>query len=148
MNIKSLKPSRKSRYNQGYINPKSCKKLIDSTQPIIYRSSYEKRFMVWLESSSKVVRWGSECVCIPYLFVDGKMHRYYPDYYIEFVDGSKMLVEIKPSNQTHAPVNENAWAAKEWTRNFCKWKAAQEFCEAKGLQFKILTEKTIDKLSP
>lgn len=148
MEIKQLKPSHRSRYNQGYINPKSCKKLIDYSKPIIYRSSYERRFMIWLESCPKVLRWGSECCCIPYLFVDGKMHKYYPDYYIEYEDGTKMLVEIKPSNQTHPPVNENSWAAKEWIKNSCKWKAALEFCEAKGFKFQILTEKTINKLSP
>lgn len=146
MDIKDLKPRKQSRYSQGYVNPKSCKKLIDTSKPIIYRSSYEKRFMVWLEGCKRVAKWGSECICIPYLFVDGKMHKYYPDYYVEFEDGTRMLVEIKPYNQTHPPVNENAWAAKEWARNSCKWKAAQEFCEAKGLQFKILTENTINRL--
>ena len=146
MDIKNLKPRRQSRYNQGYIDPKSCKKLIDRSKPIIYRSSYEKRFMIWLENCSKVTRWGSECVRIPYLFVDGKMHEYYPDYYVEFADGTKMLVEIKPLNQTHPPVNENSWAAREWAKNSCKWKAAQEFCTAKGFQFKILTENTINRL--
>lgn len=147
MNIKDLHPSKKSRYIQGYVNPKSCKKLIDQTQPIIYRSSYEKKFMVWLEGSRNVVRWGSECVKIPYLFADGKIHNYYPDYYVEMADGSKLLIEIKPANQTKAPTNENAWAAREWARNTCKWKAAQEFCASKNMQFKILTENTINKLT-
>ena len=146
MDIKNLKPRRQSRYNQGYIDPKSCKKLIDRSKPIIYRSSYEKRFLLWLENCTKVTRGGSECVRIPYLFVDGKMHEYYPDYYVEFADGAKMLVEIKPLNQTHPPVNENSWAAREWVKNSCKWKAAQEFCTAKGFQFKILTENTINRL--
>jgi len=146
MDIKQLKPSRSSRYSQGYINPKSCKKLIDYSKPIIYRSSYEKKFMVWLESNHHVARWGSECVCIPYLFMDGKTHRYYPDYYVEFTDGTKMLVEIKPANQTTAPTNENAWAQREWARNSCKWAAAKEFCAAKGFKFKILTERTINLL--
>ena len=102
--------------------------------------------MTWLEGSSQVRAWGSECVCIPYLFVDGKMHRYFPDYYVEMEDGSKILIEIKPSNQTRPPKNENSWAAREWARNSCKWKAAKEFCERSGLQFKILTENTIEKL--
>lgn len=146
MDIKSLKPSRRSRYTQGYVNPQSCKKLIDPTKPVIYRSSYEKKFMLWLESNKNVLRWGSECVKIPYLFVDGKMHSYFPDYYVEFADGTKMLVEIKPANQTRPPENDNCWAAREWARNSCKWKAALEFCKAKDIKFKILTENTISKL--
>lgn len=147
MDIKNLKPSKKSRYVQGYVNPHTCKKLIDKSKPIIYRSSYEKKFIVWLEGSKRVAHWSSECIRIPYLYVDGKMHSYYPDYYVEFEDGSRMLVEIKPLNQTKPPVNENAWASREWVRNSCKWKAAQEFCCNKGIQFKILTENTINKLT-
>ena len=148
MNIKSLKPSKSSRYQQGYINASSCKKLFPELKcdKIIYRSSYEKKFMTWLESSSKVKYWGSECMKIPYIYIDGKMHSYYPDYFIEMVDGSCVVVEIKPHNQTTKPINENCWAYKEYTKNMCKWKATKEFCEAKGYQFKIITEKTIDKL--
>lgn len=148
MNIKQLKPSKKSRYNQGYINPTSCKKLFPTMvkQEIIYRSSYEKKFITWLESNKSVKYWGSECLKIPYLYIDGKMHNYYPDYFIEMVDGSCIVVEIKPHNQTIKPINENCWAYKEYTKNMCKWRATKEFCDAKGYQFKILTEKSISKL--
>lgn len=148
MDIKQLKPSKKSRYNQGYINPTSCKKLFPTMvkQEIIYRSSYEKKFITWLESNKSVKYWGSECLKIPYLYIDGKMHNYYPDYFIEMVDGSCIVVEIKPHNQTIKPINENCWAYKEYTKNMCKWRATKEFCDAKGYQFKILTEKSISKL--
>lgn len=148
MNIKNLSPSKKSRYRQGYIDPKSCKKLFDrlSNDKIIYRSSYELKFITWLENSSKVLHWGSECIRIPYLWVDGTTHSYYPDYFVEMVDGTKMVVEIKPHNQTQKPLNENCWGAKEYAKNMCKWKATQEFCKAKGFIFKVLTEKTINQL--
>ena len=148
MNIKQLKPQKNSRYRQGYIDPRSCKKLLTSTtnDKIIYRSSYEYKFITWLENSPKVKQWASECICIPYLFVDGTTHRYYPDYFVEMVDGTKLVVEIKPYNQTQKPINENCWAAKEYTRNKCKWSAALEFCKNKGYKFQILTEKTINQL--
>lgn len=148
-NIKQLKPSRSSRYKQGYINPESCKKLFPNIKHdrIIYRSSYEKKFMIWLESNKSVKYWGSECFSIPYYYiVDEKYHKYYPDYFVEFEDGTYMVVEIKPSNQTIKPINENCWAAREYIKNQCKWKATKEFCESKGYKFKILTEKTINKL--
>ena len=80
------------------------------------------------------------------MFADGKMHRYYPDYYVEMVDGTKKVVEIKPYNQTKKPINENCWAAKEYAKNMCKWKAAKEFCDAKGYRFQILTERTINQI--
>lgn len=148
MNIKQLKPQKNSRYKQGYIDPRSCKKLLPGVahEKIIYRSSYELKFILWLESNSKIKQWASECICIPYMFVDGTTHRYYPDYFVEFVDGTKMVIEIKPYNQTKKPINENCWAAKEYTKNKCKWVAAIEFCKKKGYAFKILTEKTINQL--
>lgn len=148
MNIKNLKPSKKGRYKQGYIDPSTCKKLFPSISrtPIIYRSSYELKFINWLENSKSVKYWGSECVKIPYFFIDGKTHSYYPDYLVEFEDGSRMIVEIKPYNQTQKPINENCWLYKEYEKNICKWKATTEFCNKCGYKFKILTEKTINQI--
>lgn len=148
MNIKQLKPSKSSRYTQGYVDPTTCKKLFEqvSNQRIIYRSSYELKFITWLENNNKVKRWGSECFYIPYLYKDGTTHKYYPDYFVEMIDGSKLVIEIKPYNQTQKPTNANCWAAKEYMKNICKWKAAMEFCKNKGYTFKVLTEKTINQL--
>ena len=60
--IKQLKPQVDGRYYQGHINPASCKKLFpsQSNQPIIFRSSYERSFINWLESNPNVKAWGSE----------------------------------------------------------------------------------------
>lgn len=148
MNIKNLKPSKVSHYQQGYINSSTCRKIFDELkhEPVIYRSSYELRFIKWLENNKDVKRWGSECIKIPYYYIDGKTHTYYPDYFVEFVDGTKMVVEIKPYNQTKKPVNENSWAMREYSKNMCKWKATMEFCKNKGYQFKVLTEKTINSI--
>ncbi len=147
--IKNLKPSKSSRYTQGYIDPRSCKKLFPdiSRDIIIYRSSYEKTFIYWLEGNSNVKYWGSECFSVPYLsLLDNKIHNYYPDYFIEFVNGKKMVVEVKPYNQTQKPVNENCWLYKEYVKNMSKWRAMQEFCTSRGYSFKIITENTIGKL--
>lgn len=148
MGIKEFKPIKDGRYSQGYINPSSCKKIFPQMRAdkIIYRSSYERKFIAWLENNEQVKNWGSECIRIPYLYIDGKMHSYYPDYFVEMMDGTKMVVEIKPSAQTKRPVNENTWVGKEYRKNMCKWKATMEFCQAKGYKFKILTEKTINML--
>ena len=149
MYIKSLKPSKNSRYQQGYVDTKSCKKIFPDLKhdKVIYRSSYEKTFIIWLENNQNVKHWGSECICIPYFYsVDQKLHHYYPDYFVEMVDGTCLVVEIKPSTQTKKPINENCYAYHEYIKNVCKWQAAKEFCEAKGYKFKILTEKTIKKM--
>ena len=148
-NIKSLKPNRAGRYNQGYIDPSTCKKLFPQMkhESIIYRSSYEKKFISWLENNPAVKYWGSECIKIPYYYVvDQKTHSYYPDYFLQMQDGTCIVIEIKPSSQTVKPVNENSWNNREYVKNMCKWKAATEFCKAKGYKFKVLTEKTINKI--
>lgn len=147
MKIKDLKPSANGRYHQGYINPESCKKLFPQMKhdKIIYRSSYEKKFIYWLENNPAVKHWGSECIKIPYFYPkDGKTHSYYPDYFIEMIDGKGVVIEIKPLSQTKRPVNENNWLMEAYYKNMCKWKATIEFCKSKGFDFKIVTEKTIN----
>ena len=147
--IKQLKPSKSGRYQQGYINPASCKKLFESLKndKIIYRSSYEKSFIYWLEQNQNVEGWGSECLGIPYYNpLDKLNHTYYPDYVVKMKDGTMMIIEIKPHNQTVRPATRNGYAWNEWVKNMCKWAAAKKYCEARGILFKILTEKTISKL--
>lgn len=157
-NIKQVKPNK--RYHSGKINPESCTKLFESQKhiPIIYRSSYEKEFIYWLEHSRLVVHWGSECVGIPYEnLADGTHHTYYPDYIIEMInskdpDGKNIivLVEVKPYKQTRRPdmnLPMNSYPWKEYIRNRSKWKAAQEFCDRNNIQFRIITEKTIQRLN-
>ena len=149
MDIKSLKPRKNGRFQQGYINPNNCKKLFESVknQPIIYRSSWERRFISWCENCKKVKYWGSECICIKYHNpVDQKQHRYYPDFVVQLEDGTVMIVEIKPKNQTQIPDCENSWASKTYAVNSAKWSEIKKMCDSKGYKFCILTEKTIAKL--
>lgn len=146
--IKELKPSKKSRFQQGYIDPRSCQKLFESVknQRIIYRSSYERKLITWFENNKQIKRWGSECVRIPYLYIDEKMHSYYPDYVVERDTGEIIIIEVKPYNQTQKPKVENTWAWEQYTKNVCKWKATKEFCDRKGWKFMVFTERTIEKL--
>ena len=141
-NIKQLKP-RLKRFKQGYI--KGCKKYF-GPGPIIYRSSWERKFVYWLEGCNNVIRWTSENIAIKYVWIDGKVHTYYPDYYVEMRNGKRLVIEVKPYSQTQQPINENAYNIREWTKNCCKWKAAREFCAQNGLEFQIITERTINKL--
>lgn len=149
--IKKLAPRKNSRYKQGYINPASCKKLFPSQQnkPIIYRSSYEKRFIEYLENNKNVEAWGSECTPIEYVDAyDNKTHTYYPDY-IALINGVYYLFEVKPYNQCVAPssiVPKDSYQWKTYIKNVSKWKAAKTLCESKGMKFQIITEKTISRL--
>ena len=149
--IKKLKPRKQGRFKQGYINPQTCKKLFPSKRntPIIYRSSYERRFIEYLESNPKVQYWGSECTPIDYTdSYDNTHHTYFPDY-VALIEGVYHLFEIKPYNQCIAPsplLPKDGYAWKTYIKNLSKWKATQTLCESKGMKFQIITEKTISKL--
>ena len=147
MDIKKLQPNKNSRYRQGAVHPDACRKLFESQRrkPIIYRSSYEWRFINWLEHSPKVKRWGSECMNIPYT-LGGVFHTYYPDFVVELVNGTIWVVEIKPKNQTHKPSNQNTYAWEQWLKNKEKWRYAIDYCNKHNLSFKIFTEDTINRL--
>lgn len=147
MDIKKLRPDKKSRYSQGTIHPSRCRKLFESQQgkPVIYRSSYEWRFINWLENDSHVKEWGSECVSIPYKLGES-WHTYYPDYVVRMDTGAVWVVEIKPKNQTHKPTNQNSYAWQQWLKNKEKWRYALSWCEERGYVFKIFTEDTINRL--
>lgn len=150
MGIKQFGPDRRSRYKQGVINPESCKKLFESqrNQPVIYRSSYEQRFIAWLENNRSVKLWGSECVCVPYISpIDGKVHKYYPDFAVLMESGEKIIIELKSKAQTQPPKpGEDSWFSREYIKNKAKWSAVKKFCDNRGFKFWVLTEDTINKL--
>ena len=70
--------------------------------------------MKWCDYTTSVKEWGSEEIIIPYISpVDGKRHRYFPDFYVK-IQNRKYLVEVKPFKQTLEP--------KTQKRNTnCRW---------------------------
>lgn len=146
--IKELKPNKNGRYEQGLIKNTACKKIFPSlkNQPIIFRSSWERKLVSWFESNKDVKYWGSECVSIPYTYIDNQTHHYFPDFFVQMVDGSCIMIEVKPKNQTVKPLVESSYAHDTWVKNLCKWKAAKKFCQDRNIKFQILTENTIARL--
>jgi hypothetical protein len=145
-----LQRKRTSKFKQGIFNP-SNKEKYKGTFPILYRSSYEIKFMRWCDHNPAVVSWGSESIIIPYQNpLTGRVSRYFVDSNITLKtkDGSfkKFLIEIKPSIQTLPPKpgkNTNAMLRRqaEYVKNRAKWQAAEQWCKKKGYEFTILTEK-------
>lgn len=130
------------------------KKYIGSNDPI-YRSSWEERVMYYFCNNKNIIKWNSERVIIPYLNkLDGKIHRYYVDFYCEVVDKSgilnKYIVEVKPKKQCIPPKLPKRQTTKSMRRykyevgvyiiNQCKWEAAKKYAESKGWKFIIITE--------
>mgnify|MGYP001255491249 CR=1 FL=1 len=70
--------------HQGKFNPQNPQKYRGDRTKIVYRSSYELKFMKWCDLNDNIKEWGSEEIAIPYRSpIDGKIHRYFPDFYIK-----------------------------------------------------------------
>ena len=141
-------------YKQGFFKPKNPKKYRGDPTNIVYRSGWEKNVMTWCDENTNIIGWGSEEVVIPYVSpLDGRVHRYFVDFYVEAVgrDGGVkvMLLEVKPFAQTQAPKKPKRNTRKFLTEvatygiNQAKWEAAQRYCEKKGWEFKVITEKDL-----
>ena len=134
----------------GKYTPRNIKKYRGDYKNIFYRSSWECKYMSFLDNDTRVIEWSSEEIVIPYISpVDNRYHRYFMDFFVKFQTktGSEVyLIEIKPKKQTQQPqvkkrvtkqyINEVA----TWGINQAKWKAAEDYCLDRGWKFKILTE--------
>ena len=122
---------------------------------IIYRSLWELKFMKWCDSHDHIVEWGSEEIVVPYRSpLDGRVHRYFPDFYIKVKNKNgtmkKYIIEIKPKKQTLEPKQPKRRTKRYLTEvttyvtNQAKWEAAREWCLDRGLEFLILTEEHLN----
>jgi hypothetical protein len=141
---------------KGKYKVKNTSKYLGDATKVIYRSLWERRFMVFCDKTESVLKWGSEEVVVPYKSPkDNKMHRYFVDFIVETVNkrGFKeiTLIEVKPKAQCKAPEKKEKPTRRyitevmRWGVNSAKWKAAREFAENKGWTFKILTEDELYK---
>ena len=88
---------------KGRYTPENPQKYIGDPQKIIYRSSWERRFMIYCDRNPSILSWASEEIAIHYLSpIDYKMHRYYPDFIVKTKDKVSMI-EIKPNRETKPP---------------------------------------------
>lgn len=137
----------------GKFKPNNPKKYRGDPTNIIYRSRWESRFMSYLDSHKEVIEWASEEFSIPYKSpIDGRVHRYFPDFYVKTKssDGTivESVIEIKPLYQTKEPKpnkNKNRYLTevKTYMINSSKWRYAQAYCDQKGWKFIIVTEKDL-----
>ena len=139
----------------GKFRPSNYLKYKGDPTTIIYRSLWELKFMNYCDKNENILEWGSEELWIPYVSPkDNRVHRYFPDFYIKYRNRQgniqKSLIEIKPLKQTKKPNMSPKRKTKTWMNevvtygvNQAKWKAAEEFCEDRLWDFKILTEKEL-----
>ena len=136
---------------KGKYQPSYPKKYRGDPTNIIYRSLWERKFMVYCDLNENIIEWGSEELVLPYRSpVDNRIHRYFPDFYIKVKESTgqikKYIIEIKPQRQTVEPkvpqrkTKGYIYEVVEYAKNQAKWKAAKEWCLDRGYEFKILTE--------
>ena len=136
---------------KGRYTPTKPQKYKGDPENIIYRSLWERKFMVYCDTNKAILEWGSEEIIIPYLSPkDGRIHRYFPDFYIKVkqADGTikKMIIEVKPKVQCKPP-KEPKRRTRRWMNevvtysvNDAKWRYATEWCKDNDMEFNILTE--------
>jgi hypothetical protein len=139
---------------KGYYKPRNPKKYQGDPSNIIYRSGWERMCMVYFDNNPNVLRWGSEEVVIPYRSpIDGRLHRYFPDFLIKVRTAKgntdTILIEVKPYAQTIPPkvrsrktkrfINE----VKTYGVNSAKWDAAYKYCKDRKWKFQFITEKEL-----
>jgi hypothetical protein len=133
---------------RGKFIPKNPEKYIGDASNIFFRSLWEASCMKFFDSSKDVLRWGSEELSIPYLSPkDGRVHQYFPDFFVEYrdVEGNikKEIVEVKPYHESDSAAAKTDRSKAALEINEAKWAAAATFCESRGLQFRVLTERSI-----
>ena len=138
----------------GKFKPQNPDKYIGDHTKIIYRSSWECKVMSWLDKNPDIVSWASEELIIQYISpVDGKWHRYFPDFLVKSKtrDGSfkTILIEVKPKKQTKEPEKKKRITKQyitevtTWGVNQAKWKAAETYCRERNWEFRLMTEDDI-----
>lgn len=166
------KPNGAGNYAHGLYIPKNKEKVIKLNDKggIYYRSSWEYKTLIWLDNLEHIVRWGCECIGIPYQLkkpdksgiLSISNHTYYPDFYytIKNSDGSlrNILLEVKPLKQTKEPILKEGkrltkkqlknfeYDINEYNRNLSKWEAAINWCKNNNADFKLLTEELVNKM--
>lgn len=142
-----------TRFTQGKYTPKNPHKYDGDLDKIRYMSSWELETHKFFDNNERVLRWSSETIAIPYIKpTDGKIHKYYPDYFVEYINRDGVIIqeiiEVKPMAQTKAPRKTHKHALYEqvtYAVNVAKWQACKKWCDARKIQFRIITEQSIFK---
>jgi hypothetical protein len=141
-------------FKQGLYTPKHPEKYNGDITKIRYMSSWEFRFNIFLDNNPNILEWASEEIAIPYIKpTDGKIHKYYVDYYIKYKtckgEIKTELVEIKPAAQTTPSKSRNSntrlYENITYAINQSKWESAKQFAEQRGWTFRIITEHQLFK---
>ena len=139
---------------KGKYYPSFPRKYKGDPTNIIYRSLWERKFMVYCDKNQNILEWASEEIAIPYRSpIDNRVHRYFPDFYMKVKETNgkikNYVIEVKPAKQTKPPTKPKRQTkgyireAYEYAKNQAKWKMAKEYCADRQWEFKVVTEKEL-----
>ena len=139
---------------KGKYYPSFPRKYKGDPTNIIYRSLWERKFMVYCDKNQNILEWASEEIAIPNRSpIDNRVHRYFPDFYMKVKETNgkikNYVIEVKPAKQTKPPAKPKRQTkgyireAYEYARNQAKWKMAKEYCADRQWEFKVVTEKEL-----
>lgn len=118
-----------------YVNSRFKRGIIDVptfNKTLTYDSGWEKLFIEYFldEINIKNIKIFDRCKQgIPYLDQLGRKRNYFPDFYIQFVSGIRLVIEIKPKHLLDIDDKVKL-----------KIKAGEEFFKNKGIKYLIFTE--------
>ena len=73
---------------KGIYRPTNPNKYAGDPNRIVYRSNWERKFMLYCDRNDDIIYWASEELSIPYVNpIDRKVHRYFPDFIIKTKNG-------------------------------------------------------------
>jgi putative transposase len=115
----------KTEGNRGYISTtKNPSGIVE------YESCIERDFLIVAIHDPTVRAIQHQPKTILYFDTKGEQHKYTPDVYLEFKDGSRLLVEIKPLDE----VTKNHQKYEQ------RWNAARMWAESNGISFIVVTD--------
>lgn len=104
-----------------------------NNKEITFRSAYEFAYCLRLEEDDNVKAYFMEAMSIPYFF-EGDYHKYIPDLFVVYMDGSSELLEIKPQSMIHRrDVQVKAIAANKFIAD----------SKVKNCKYRFITEEEI-----
>jgi hypothetical protein len=136
-----------AKYANGFYQLLNPGKYVGKKTPH-YRSGWEHTFMRFCDNNPSILQWASESIHINYTNpFTNKATIYVPDFFIVYVDksGAKRaeLIEIKPSTQSTLESAKSTRDQAAAVLNMYKWQAAQAWCKAQGISFRVVTEQDI-----
>ena len=136
-----------AKYANGFYQLLNPGKYVGKKTPH-YRSGWEHTFMRFCDNNPSILQWASESIHINYTNpFTNKPTLYVPDFFIVYVDksGAKRaeLIEIKPSTQSTLESAKSTRDQAAAVLNMYKWQAAQAWCKAQGIAFRVVTENDI-----